>query len=355
MKKKNKTSIYIILLVYFFVCFDIYANITLQLTEKITFKSDKVYSSYQNSLYIIQDKTLYEVKEQDVIEIFTNRRGITGIVFNEDILVVFNIDEIFVLNIFNKKVLWWKKIKGRIIAEPVISSSKIFIDKNAVILIAFDINTGKRIWKFNISSPEYSFFTTAKLLQTNDYLIYIYTNNKVFILYKDTGVCVKKYNIENVDSVEYRANLRMISARIYNDIIYSLYENGMFFAFDIRSGNFIWETVHSRYLDLFVYKDKILFFESNGELALYDKFTNKNIWKESKFSDGYYAPIILTRLGIILMYNKFGNIIALNIKDGTVILATKLKFNVKKILSSVSEEKIWLFTTSDKILFLKFK
>lgn len=353
MKKILSVKIYMILFGCFVINFGIHANIKLSIVARLNFEVDKIYSSYQDSIYVVKNNTLYEISGKNCVEVFISNNGITGIVFNSSKLVIFNINEIFVFDVVSKQLLWEKKIKGRIMAEPTLTSDKLFIDKDARILTALDINTGKYVWRTSIYSEDEQFFTNAKFLYTNDYIIYIYSNRKISVLSKNSGLPKKSYNIQSFDPLACNDHLSITTAKIYNDILYVMYNNGDFFAFDIKIGECIFGDSNEQYVDFFLNFDTVVIFKKPADIIFYNKFTGKKILNTTVFEDHFYIPIILSKKKLILVYNN-NNVKFLDIKDGTSVYVNNFKkMSIKKIIVSKSEKKLWIVTCDNKIVFVE--
>ncbi len=333
---------------------DIHEQFTFR-SEKITFKNDKVYATYKNSFYIVQDKTLYEMKDRDLKEVFTNKNGIEGVVFNRNILIIFNKFELIALNEVTKRILWKKKIKGIITCTPIITSEKLFVDKNSNIIIALDVNSGKSLWKFDILTEDYSFFTNAKMLHTEKYLIYICANRKIVVLYKDSGTRIKAYNIECNSLLASVYRFMISKAFIYNELLYLLYNDGNFFIFDFILGEVLYEGGSDKCKDLLSYKNKYIFLGTNGELLLRDKITDQKIWNYLENKDKNCEVLLLMKNELLLLYDRKGILTFLDIEQGSVVYEKKIRVNIKNILVSNDEKTIWIFTTRNKIIFFNIE
>ncbi len=248
MNKVLKIKIYIIFLIYVFMNLNVYANIKLDLLDTFNLKNDEIFFTGEEKFYIINKKSLYEADGINLVKVFTNTNGINGILFNSDVLVIFNNSEIFVLNRCDKTLLWNKKINGTITSMPLLTEKALFVDKNANILFSFDIFTGNIIWKFEADLLNFSYLTNSKILHTEEYVVYLLANAKITILSKDTGRKIKTSNIMNKNFIgDIYSKIRIFKTIIYNNILYVLYDNGLFFVFDFILGDVVYKSFNFDY------------------------------------------------------------------------------------------------------------
>ena len=346
MNKILKYKIYVIVLIYLLCSSYVYADI--KFIENFRAKGNKIYKSYKDTLYILNKNELYEYRNKCLVKFFTNDNGINDIVFNGNFIVIFNINEIFVLNEYTKDILWTKQFIGKIIGKPILTNFHVILDKNSTKLVSFDVNTGLISWKFYLDIPNFSFGTNSVLLYNQHHLVYVYANRKVIILNKKSGKHLKTYglNKRKISGV-HEHDFYIVKALLYNDILYLCYDNGSITLFDLRCGAFIVNNFDSKYKDFLVYKNQIVFFNGSNIIS-HDKFNGKILWQFE--CDKFYNYLLLTKKKILLLYNDLGELYFINIDNGKLIKYTILKkYIIKKILVNNEEDTIWVFSNKDNI------
>ena len=356
MNKVLKIKIYIIFFIYVLMNLNVYANIKLDLLYTFNLKNDEIIFTGEEKFYIINKKSLYEADGINLVKVFSNINGITGILFNSDVLVIFNTSEIFVLNRCDKRLLWNKQINGTITSTPLLTEKTLFLDKNANILIAFDIFTGSIIWKFEADLLNFTYLTNSKILHTEEYVVYLLANAKIILLSKDTGRKMKTSNIMHKNFIgDIYSKMSIFKTLMYDNMLYVLYDNGLFFIFDLSLGDVVYKSFNFNYNDFLIYKNSVIFLFKNNNVSAYNKFNMEFIWSLSflKFNSNLDKLILINKY-LALTYSLNGVLYFIDLKKHEIIHKDFLKkIFIKKIFFDESNKILWVCSKNNKISLFK--
>jgi len=217
----------------------------------------------------------------------------------------------------------------------LISEDKLFIDLNGRTLIALSVKTGDIAWKYHNKMNKLHIHTNAKMLQTDTYIFYIFSNYKIITLKKSSGLRVQTRNLLLLnENVSEKIILKHISdINIYNNTVYICYDNGTFIALDIVSGRIIWKKNKNNYKNVIIDKNMIMITKKNGHITFLNRLNGKKLWTNRTLKNKILIkPVILNKKQLIIIGDNKGVTYILNKKNGKIIKQLKIhneeiKFN----------------------------
>lgn len=335
-----------------FLIFNSNLVVTLELVEKESVKLDvsEIYTGYGDGFYLFNDNLLYYLNNDRFDVLVTHNKNFDNILTSDEYIIFYNINKLTVFDRKNKKVLWEKVVKGRITSNIVMSSNMLFINKNFGVIMAFDIKTGKICWKFRLEMSPLTWVSNTKLLQTFDYLVYIHANKKIYVFTKNLGNRVKTSNIGYNFSANCDRNASILSSRVYNGIVYTLYSDGRFVIYDMLRLSVILIRNNFNYKDFYVFNKQIIFLDKNNVFLAYDKNLNALNWKtKSLDSDLESKMLFLPDKSLILFYNSSGTVGFLD-TFGNILCVKNFMLKIKDVAYN-NDTLLILFAHNENILF----
>ncbi len=299
----------------------------------LNLRTDKVYSSSTNGFYLFSDNSLYFLNLDRFDKLVDYDSSFDNIIANEKYFVIYSLKKIEVFDKEKKKLLWAKNIKGQIDSNVLISSTCLFFSKSFGVILAFDIENGNLLWKFKLEMDPIVYATNSKMLQTNKYLIYIYSDKRVYILLKKNGRKIKASNIEN-PFISGNVNLysSILAARVYNSTLYILYDSGYFVEYNIPRRSILFAADNFRYRDFYVFGDKLFFLSEDASIIAMNKISKKICWKNLSYINSLSNKMyFLPEKKMFLIYNNSEFIHTVDIDYGFSTSIIKSENKIKDI------------------------
>jgi len=349
---KNKGLIKIILIVLFLFIFNIE---NLYSTNNVKINNSKIYnnifySSCDNNTYIFKKGKIYiyddvSIKKISKIDELKNKK-ISYIISNKSILFVFTKDnELFAIDRINSNLKWRTCIDGTLFFTPILDEKNLFIDKNGNLLVSLNIETGNLEWKYKVNIKNFFIYTNGKILQTNKYLFYVYSNKKIIVLKKENGEQVNVYKINDINNLNKKEAYFISDINIYNNIIYLCYDNGNFLVLNSISGKVIWTKSKKNYKFFRLYKDNIIVLKQNGNITCLNKFNGNKKWTNNCIKNNLFVKNIIFNKNHIFIFSKNGLCYILEKNTGKLLKTfnTKIK-NIRYVYKNFNK----VFITADK-------
>ncbi len=339
------------IIILLIVTFNLFASSNIFLKDTIYIKNAKIYYS-NNILYVINKNYLYQYNDRKLSKIIKLNiyNKVKSVKHNANQIIITTINQIIILSKLNHKILWEKYISGKIYAS-VITSDSIIIDKNAGLIIAFNLITGKQLWRNQILMENFIIFTNSKLFKHNNYIIYIYAPKQIILFNKITGKKIKSiylYHISQIKSLGVENhNFKIKKALIYKNIMFICNTSGDLIIFDLIKKKIHWQVTNMQYTDcnnFFIIKKNLIILKNNGIIVCLNKYTGKKQWENTLFKNKNNVKInIIKKMQmIILCYKK--HIYIIQLRSGQLILQKNLHINIDEIIINNSKNIIYIKT-----------
>ena len=323
---------------------------------KLTYNIKNIFFDLNNNIYITNNKDIYMYKNMTIKHIIhikqLKKNEIKKITANNKIIIIYTKNKkLIAIDKSKKCIKWIKYLNDKIFFNLVIDKKKLYIDSNGMTLVALDNDNGNIIWKFYDITTK-NCYINGKILQTKKYIHYIYSDDKIITLNKNTGKKITKYNyLHTTDKHDLSKIKNIFDINIYNNIIYMSYDDGTIITTNPFNKNIMWFK-KKIYTYITLMDDKIITANKNGQIFFLNKLNGNIIKKINELKEkNLFKPIILKN-SIIINDNK-GNVHFINKHTGNIIDIINIGTeNIKYNIIDKLNESI-LILTNTKLIKIK--
>lgn len=177
-------------------------------------------------------------------------------------------------------IQWFYQSNYLTTASPLVYENTVYIGDGSGTMNALSIESGKIIWKNQVSDAIYGTAAAA-----NDHLVFTSADSNIYGLNAMNGSLVWKFPTNNA----------LVSVpTIKNDVVFVGTSDGIFRAISLYNGELVWDFKNvNGYVETkpAIYKDKVIFGAWDGKLYCLDRKTGKQIWIwQGEKPSPLYAP-----------------------------------------------------------------
>lgn len=311
-----------------------------------SFNKKNFYFSIKNKeIYLIKNGYLFVKKDNVMCRDIKLDYGfdVRGLVFNDNYLIFYGFNNLVILDKLKKSVLWKKTFSEKVVLKPVIYGNSVYLSLDFDKIISFDLFSGSLNWQFKNDVSDFNIYTHAKFMQSRDFLYYICANNKVFVIDKETGLLLTKFDITYRSKLNFESNFRIRCIKLYNSVVYVTYDNGSLLAFDALFGDRLWELKSISCNDFVVHKNFILSISSKGFITLINKFNGKIICRYNNLIGKNLKKIKFLDSNKLIFTFDSKNLFVLKFLNKEVNFLSSIKVKLKNLIFINSSSSFLIF------------
>lgn len=285
----------------------------------------------------------------------TKERIAAGPGYGDGIIVLVNNKaEVFALKDSSGEELWRQKVSSEVLAEPVVSGNKVFVQTVDGKVFALAKDSGKKLWVEGREIPALTLRGNSRPLVVNDKLLVGFSTGELVAYDIETGKVVWDATIavpKGRTDLERIVDIDGLFTANDNTVYVASYQ-GKIAAISVDDGRLIWSRDMSSYTGVTSDGKQIYVTDEKGFVWALDKNSGATLWRQEKLADRYLtAPSVLGNT--IVVADVGGYVFWLSKEDGD-ILAQKdfYKIYVSSFFhwdDEIMEDKDYGVTTSMKV------
>ncbi len=188
--------------------------------------------------------------------------------------------EIYAFDAETGDLAWTGKVKGEIIAKPVIDSGVLVVNTSSGVLKAFNAINGEELWKIDqdvppltlrgISAPTVAGGGVILGNSSGDLTVYMLENGQQGWL-APLGEATGSTELERVVDID-------SEPVVYGDKVYAISSRGNLAAVDIRNGRTLWKRQYSSYRQISIDGNTIFLTNTKGHVFAVDRINGLEKW-----------------------------------------------------------------------------
>ncbi len=291
--------------------------------------------------------------------------GYKKIVDTEFIAAITEMGELVLINSSNE-ILWKSKLNGIVRVQPVITNTVVIALYADNRIVAFDLNSGKRIWALKRGVPSLilhgqSGMTLISDLENSKNLSSDFENGllvnmaggRLIFLDAMTGTVNWESRIafsRGTNEVERISDL-MGNPHVDNEVCTTAYQNSLV-CLSMLNGKVIWRTPFNSVQPASFSESIAIAIDSNSKIRAYNRMGQKSLqWKSDKFFlRKISAPVIWNTA--VWFVDKKGYLHGLSLNDGEVVSRYRLKDGILSGMIKTTDEGILIQTASGQLILL---
>lgn len=260
----------------------------------LSFDKNKFHRYNKSEFYVMKGKTVFK-KKREILEKefeFNSSFHPKGLVLNDKYLVIYGLNNISVIDRSKSEILWEKKFVEKIILKPLIYLDSLFLTLDYDKIVSIDLLSSDINWQYRNDVANLQIHTNTKFIQSDSHLFYI-NSNRMHMINKHTGLMSDRVGVGprhmNLNSLKHP---RITCVKLYNNVLYICYDNGILLAFDTSVSVFLWQKSFLNCKNFLIYKKYILALRDNGLISLINKIDGKIIFNYSNLRGKNLKKII---------------------------------------------------------------
>lgn len=195
--------------------------------------------------------------------------------------------EVILLNAETGEELWRNLVSSEIVSSPVISDGKVLVRTIDGKVFALNARTGQRDWLYDRSVPALTLRGNASLSAGGGVVVTGFSNGKIVLFLIENGRAVWEKRIASASG---RSELdRVVDADatplLVGETIYALTFNGNIGAYNVRTGDALWQRELSSYQNLSVDGQIISVVDARSRVRALDRRTGGTLWTNEELFD----------------------------------------------------------------------
>lgn len=246
--------------------------------------NDKVYvADSDGRVYAIDAKTGKTVWETEVeSEIYG------GVAAGLGLIALGSTDaEVIVLDAETGEELWRNLVSSEVVSSPAISDGMVIVRTIDGKVFALNAKSGEREWLYDRTVPALTLRGNSSLSANHGVVVTGFSNGKIAMFVTENGRAVWE---KRVASASGRSELDRVvdvdsTPLIVGDVIYAVTFNGNIAAFDVRSGEALWQREMSSYQNIAVDGQIISVVDARSRVRALDRRTGGTLWTQDDLYD----------------------------------------------------------------------
>ncbi len=257
---------------------------------------DGVGEFYNKLSPVIYNDLVYIADSQGLVKAFTTTDGkevwqtevgselFGGVAAGGRLIAVGSTEaEVIVLDATTGIEQWRNLVSSEIVSAPAISDGKVLSRTIDGKLFAMDAKTGERAWLYDRSVPALTLRGVSSISVGRGAAVTGFSNGKIALFVIETGQAVWEKRVATPSG---RSELdRVVDADatplIVGDVVYAVTFKGNVSAFNMRSGEILWQRELSSYQNMTVSGQLIGVTDARSIVKVLDRRTGGTLWTQS--------------------------------------------------------------------------
>jgi len=195
--------------------------------------------------------------------------------------------EVIVLDAKTGEEKWRNLVSSEVIASPVITDGKVVARTIDGKVFAMNASTGERDWLYDRTVPALTLRGTSSLSASRGAVVTGFANGKIVLFIVENGKAVWE---KRVASPSGRSELDRVvdvdaTPLIIGDTVYAVTFNGNIAAFNMRSGDALWQREFSSVQNISVEGQLISVVGARSKVSALDRRTGGTLWSQEVLRD----------------------------------------------------------------------
>lgn len=235
----------------------------------------------------------------------------SSVVIVSNIVYAASLDSsLYALNVTNDTLLWRYKTGGPIRAAPAVINGVVYIGSSDAYLYALDARTGKLFWRYHAGGA-----IPGQAVVNSDLVYFSAQDNYVYAIQTTFGSLTWRYRISGPAATVTAPTLDL-------NIIYTGASDGHLYALNATDGALLWSYQIGAPVRSAPALNKGLLYISSGNahMGVIDALNAQNgslLWSYQAANAAFSTPVVIKTN--LYASSSDGHIVALNIKDGTLL------------------------------------
>ena len=247
------------------------------------------------------------------------------------------------------KLCWEANLSGDMLAKPLITAHRVIAKTIDGYVYAFDLKTGKRLWKVHHGAPNLILKASSSPVSYADMIVVGFSDGKMDALDRDTGRVIWQKNIAYSNGASDIERLVDIDADpiVDNAVVYSASYQGFAAAMRVNNGESLWNKTASTYKNLDSDANALYMTDSEDVVWSIKKRNGQVNWMQTMLkAREITAPTHWS--GMVLVGDKTGYLHAIDVNDGHLMGRYKM-YGALDNAPLVQGAKIYVVTVTGQV------
>jgi len=251
------------------------------------------------------------------------------------IVVANNKAEVIAVKEGSREQLWRQKVSSEVLAEPLVSKDKVFVQTIDGKVFALAKETGKKLWVDGREIPPLTLRGNSKPLLVNDKLLVGFSTGELVAYNAESGKVIWDVAIavpSGRTDLERIADIDGLFA-VNGDTVYVASYQGRIAAVSLDEGRLVWSREMSSYTGVAADDKQIYVTDEKGFIWGLDINSGATLWRQEKLADRYLVtPAIVDNSVVVADVGGF--VYWLSKEDGDILAQMDLyRTNVASFFS----------------------
>lgn len=257
------------------------------------------------------------------------------------------------------KVVWETKLPYTLRGAPTVANGHIYVTSSNNHLIALSIETGETIWVHAALEESLSFVGGASAAATPFVVLAPYSSGELHALHPQSGYSLWSDAIVSLRGLDSKSLIGQLVALpvISKNMAFVISHSDQFIAFDLRTGQRLWEKPIGGIQTPVVREDFLFVLTNNNDVVCLTRGTGRIIWvhslpiyeqkSETKGRIAWTGPILAGKKLIVASSDR--QAVALSVEDGQVLETMALPGPVL-VPPIVMQNTLYFLTTTGTVV-----
>jgi outer membrane protein assembly factor BamB len=236
------------------------------------------------------------------------------------IVVANNKAEVIAVKEGSREQLWRQKVSSEVLAEPLVSKDKVFVQTIDGKVFALAKETGKKLWVDGREIPPLTLRGNSKPLLVNDKLLVGFSTGELVAYNAESGKVIWDVAIavpSGRTDLERIADIDGLFA-VNGDTVYVASYQGRIAAVSLDEGRLVWSREMSSYTGVAADDKQIYVTDEKGFIWGLDINSGATLWRQEKLADRYLVtPAIVDNSVVVADVGGF--VYWLSKEDGDIL------------------------------------
>lgn len=207
-----------------------------------------------------------------------------GVTANAGLVAVATKDaQVYVLDVNSGEQVWTAEVSSEVLTPPAIEDGKLVVRTADGRIFALDLNTGKQVWFYDRVIPNLTLRGTSAPLATNGIVLTGFANGKIAAFNLQSGDLLWEQRISSPRGSSEISRIVDVDATpvVFGTTLYAAGYNGFAIALDLSNGRYLWREEASVTKTVLVDALRTYMVTTDGRVIALDRFTGQPVWENS--------------------------------------------------------------------------
>ncbi|PXF63147.1 outer membrane protein assembly factor BamB [Kangiella spongicola] len=212
---------------------------------------------------------------------------------------------VIVLNVEDGSEVWRKEVSSEVLAKPAIDGTMIVVRTADGKIFALDSNDGSQEWFYDRVIPNLTIRGTSAPLITNGVVLTGFANGKIAAFNLGSGDLMWEQRVSSPRGSSDISRIVDVDTTpvVFGNVLYGAGYNGYAIAMDLTNGRYLWRQELSTVKDLYVDSLRVYAVTTDGTIVAISRTTGDVAWKQEGLK--YRRPTAAAALGDELIVGDF--------------------------------------------------